>query len=288
MREAAPDDAPLALPRIELRPQAVLLTFFGDYAAATEVAVAATSIIEVLEGAGVGASATRATLNRMVKRGLLRRVAAGRHAYFGLTGFGLATVLDGRQRAQEADVVDRAWDGRWTLVSFSLSEDSQRERHELRSRLSWAGFGLVHAGLWAAPRAVDVSRLLGDLGVLDRVRAFSGEPVPPTIGEELVRAAYDLDTVAERYVEFVARWAPFDGTARRMADPLVGRVLLSSDWLLVLRHDPRLPVEFLPDDWPGHAALALQRRLLARLRKPSERQARSRLDVREVGESDDE
>jgi len=32
----------------------------------------------------------------------------------------------------------------------------------------------------------------------------------------------------------------------------------------------------------------LQRRLLARLRKPSERQARSRLDVREVGEPDDE
>jgi phenylacetic acid degradation operon negative regulatory protein len=273
---------------MDLRPQSVLLTFFGDFAAGTDVAVAAAGILDVLDGVGVGAAATRATLNRMVKRGLLRRVASGRQAYFGLTEFGLSTVLDGRQRAQEADVVDREWDGRWTLVSFSLPEDSQRQRHALRSRLSWAGFGMVHAGLWAAPRTVDVPRLLGDLGILDRVRAFSGEPLDPTEGVALVREAFDLDTLAERYDGFVRRWSPYDRAAERMADPLVGRVLVSSDWLLVLRHDPRLPVQFLPRDWPGHAAMSLQRRLVARLRAPSERMARTRLDLLSVTAPADE
>ena len=272
-------DEPRDLPSIDLRPQSVLLTFFGDFAAATDVAVASAGILDVLDGVGVGAAATRATLNRMVKRGLLHRVASGRQAYFGLTEFGLSTVLDGRQRAQEADVVDRGWDGRWTLVSFSLPEDSQRQRHELRSRLSWAGFGMVHAGLWAAPRTVDVPRLLGDLGVLDRVWAFCGQPLDPTAGEALVRETFDLDALAERYDAFLQRWSPFDGAAHRVADPLVGRVLVSSDWLMVLRHDPRLPVQFLPRNWPGHAALALQRRLVARLRTPSERMARTRLDL---------
>ena len=90
------------------------------------------------------------------------------------------------------------------------------------------------------------------------------------------------------YEAFLHRWSPYDGAAHRMADPLVGRVLLSSDWLLVLRHDPRLPVQFLPRDWPGHSALSLQRRLVARLRAPSERMARTRLDLVAVTAPGDE
>ena len=125
--------------------------------------MASASVIDILEPAGVGAHATRATLSRMTKRGLLRRVPSGRQAYFGLTEFGRRTVLEGRHRAQVADVVASRWDGRWTLVAFSLPEASHRERHGLRSRLTWAGFGMVQAGMWAAPRDIDVVGLLADL-----------------------------------------------------------------------------------------------------------------------------
>jgi hypothetical protein len=46
----------------------------------------------------------------------------------------------------------RHWDGRWTLLSFTLPEFWQRQRHELRTRLLWAGFGPLQGGLWIAPR----------------------------------------------------------------------------------------------------------------------------------------
>jgi phenylacetic acid degradation operon negative regulatory protein len=48
--------------------------------------------------------------------------------------------------------VNRHWDGRWTLLSFTLPESWQRQRHELRIRLLWAGFGPLQGGLWIAPR----------------------------------------------------------------------------------------------------------------------------------------
>ena len=268
---------------VDLRPQSVLLSFFGDYVSDPRTAVSAASVVHVLDGAGVGVHATRATLSRMVSRGLLRREAQGRQAFFGLTEFGLRTVLDGRQRTQEADVVDRGWDGRWTMVSFSLPEDSQRKRHDLRSRLSWAGFGMVNAGLWAAPHDVDVVALLKDLGVLDGVRAFSGVPASPSDGSQLVRDLYDLDAIAATYDAFVQRWAPFDGAVGAVGDALVARIVLAADWLLVVRHDPRLPVEFLPPEWPGHRALDLQRRLVAVLTGPSEQEALERLDIRVLG-----
>jgi phenylacetic acid degradation operon negative regulatory protein len=268
------------LPAVDLRPQSVLLGFFGDFVSDPHTAVSASSVVDVLGGVGVGVHATRATLSRMVRRGLLRREAQGRQAYFGLTDFGLRTVIDGRRRTQETDIVDRGWDGRWTLVSFSLPEDSQRQRHDLRARLSWAGFGMVNAGLWAAPRHVDVVSLLDDLDVLDGVRAFTGEPAAPSGGAGLVRDLYDLDGIASGYDAFLRRWRPYDRAVDRVPDPLVARVVLAADWLLVVRHDPRLPVQFLPGDWPGYAALELQRRLVTELAGPSEREALRRLDLR--------
>lgn len=267
------------VPEVDLRPQSVLLAFFGDYASEPGSVVAAASILDVLEPAGVGSHATRATVSRMVKRGLLHRVAEGRQAYFGLTGFGLRTVLEGRERAQVADVVDRAWDGRWTLVGFSLPEASQRDRHLLRSRLTWAGFGMVQGGLWAAPHDVDVVALLDDLDVLEHVTAFRGEPLAPTETARMVAEAFDLESLAARYAEFVERWAP-TAASDDLEDPLTARVVLSADWGIVLRGDPRLPLELLPEPWPALAARDLQRALDKRLRRPAETEARKRLDVR--------
>ncbi|MFN8156229.1 MAG: PaaX family transcriptional regulator C-terminal domain-containing protein [Candidatus Nanopelagicales bacterium] len=266
------------VPEVDLRPQSVLLAFFGDYASDPGAVVASAGVLDLLEPAGVGAHATRATLTRMVRRGLLHRVAEGRQAYFGLTDFGRRTVLDGRQRAQEADVVDRGWDGRWTLVGFSLPEASQRERHLLRSRLSWAGFGMVQGGLWAAPHDVDVVALLDDLDVREHVTAFRGEPLAPTETARMVSEAFDLESLAARYDAFVERWRPVADAD--VDDPLTARVVLSADWGQVLRDDPRLPLALLPQPWPALAARDLQRALDTRLRRPAETEARHRLDIR--------
>jgi phenylacetic acid degradation operon negative regulatory protein len=258
----------------------MLLTLFGDYADSEDQAVSATSVLDLFESVGVGTHATRATLTRMVKRGLLRRVAVGRKAYFGVTPFGRRTVLDGRGRAQVADVVDRDWDGRWTFVSYSLPDAAQRERHVLRSRLGWGGFGMLQAGLWAAPRQVDVVDLLADLDVLPHVHAFRGEPAVPTDTGRMVAQCYDLPVLAAGYDAFLSRWRPLAADGVDLdTDALTARVLLATDWLLVLRADPRLPVELLPDGWPALPARALHRALEARLRRPAERQARSRLEI---------
>ena len=274
------------LPEVDLRPQSMLLTFYGDYADAEDQVVAAASVIDVLEAVGVGAHATRATLGRMVKRGLLRRVAVGRQAYFGPTAFGRRTILDGRERTQASDVVDRDWDGRWTFVAFSLPDAAQRERHVLRSRLTWGGFGMLQAGLWAAPRAVDVVDLLGDLDVLPHVMAVRGAPVAPSETGRMVAQCYDLERLAAGYDGFLGRWQPFAAEgARNENDPLSSRLLLTTDWLLTLRDDPRLPLPLLPDAWPALPALALHRALERRLRRPAEREAQRRLEILTVAVS---
>ena len=264
---------------VVLRPQSVLLTFFGDYALDGDVLVAAGSVIDVLGRVGIGEHAARATLSRMVHRDLLRREVRGRRAYFGPTEHGRRVMLDGRSRVQEGDIVTRQWDGTWTVVGFSMPESWQRERHELRSRLQWAGFGMVQAGLWVAPRRVDLAAVLEDSQLEEYLRAFEAAPTGPTEPARLIADAYDLPALAARYTDFAARWAPFDGDGQGPVDPVGRRVVLTTDWLQVVRDDPRLPLEFLPADWPAVQAEVLFRRINGRLRRAAERELRQRLDV---------
>jgi phenylacetic acid degradation operon negative regulatory protein len=264
---------------VVLRPQSVLLTFFGDYALDGDVLVAAGSVLDVLGRVGIGEHAARATLTRMVRRDLLRREVRGRRAYFGPTEHGRRIMLDGRSRVQDGDIVTRHWDGTWTVVGFSMPESWQRERHDLRSRLQWAGFGMVQAGLWVAPRRVDLAVVLEDSELGEYVRAFEAAPVGPTEPARLIAEAYDLPALAARYTGFAARWTPFDNDGAPPADPVSRRVVLTTDWLQTVRDDPRLPREFLPGDWPAIHAEMLFRRVNSRLRRPSEREMGRRLDV---------
>ncbi|PVZ11874.1 PaaX family transcriptional regulator C-terminal domain-containing protein [Actinomycetospora cinnamomea] len=272
----APDDAveePVDAPR----PQAILLTFLGGYLLGRGVHVATSSLVDVLGRAGVSEHATRSTVSRMARREQLHRVRRGRQVYVGPTPSTREVLRDGDTRIWRTDVVNTRWDGTWTLLSFSLPDAWQRERHLLRARLVWAGFGPLQGGLWIAPGEVDVPALGEGLGLEGRLRAFDARAVAPTDVDTLVRDAWDLPALAGRYAAFHARWG--DPAARQSApDALTAQLLLQTDWLQAVRRDPRLPRRHLPPDWPAEPAHALFRELYAAY-EPGARAGAADLDV---------
>lgn len=80
------------------RPQTLLLTFFGGHVLDRGIHVATGSVLDVLDRVGVSEHATRSTLSRMARRGLLHRVRRGRHVYVGLTDRSRAILHDGEWR----------------------------------------------------------------------------------------------------------------------------------------------------------------------------------------------
>lgn len=245
-----------------LRPQSLLLTLFGAHVLGRPVLIASASVLEVMQRVGVSPHATRSALARMVKKGLLTSVRRGRPVYFGLTERSVAVLNDGYARIWRTGAVNRHWDGRWTLLSFSLPESWHRQRHELRSRLLWAGFGPLQGGLWLAPSTVDVRLLLEGLEAAGHVRAFVAQSLEGTDVAGMIRDAWDLDQLAARYEGFVLRW---DGGSadRALTDPLARQLALQAEWLRVIRQDPRLPLEHLPAPWPAERAQQLFHRLHA-------------------------
>ncbi|MEW9555019.1 PaaX family transcriptional regulator C-terminal domain-containing protein [Nonomuraea sp. NPDC050783] len=237
------------------RPQALLFSFLGIYVLGRGVAVSSGSLIEVFARLGVSEEAVRSTLARMVKRGLLARHRRGRRTYFGLTERAEQVLEDGRRRVWETGAVNRAWDGTWTLVGFSLPDSLRAIRHDLRSQLVWAGFGLLQSGLWAAPGTKDVGDVLArvasaGLRVADHVTVLQARALRPTDSADLVRKAFDTERIAGRYRHFLDRW----DTPRPVPaapDDLARQLLLHADWLQLIRQDPHLPAEHLPPDWPA-------------------------------------
>ncbi|MFF4272065.1 PaaX family transcriptional regulator C-terminal domain-containing protein [Streptomyces sp. NPDC001536] len=258
-----------------LRPQSLMLTFLGDQVLGRDVCVYSGSVIDVFARAGIGEQATRSTLTRMVNRGLLRRQREGRRMYFGLTEHSAAVLRDGERRIWQTGAVNRQWDGTWTLLGFSLPESWQRQRHDLRSKLTWSGFGPLFSGLWIAPGEVDVAELVADLGLSAHVKVFRAHAdIGMDIGA-MIEETWELAELAERYEQFVRRWQPWETRAPEADEALAQRLLLQAEWLRVIRRDPRLPVKHLPDDWPAEQAektfRAVHERLTPLARDASER-----------------
>ncbi|MEU4683984.1 PaaX family transcriptional regulator [Streptomyces xinghaiensis] len=261
------------------RPESFLLALFGDCVLDRGVAVSTGSVIAVLRQLGVGEHATRAAAARMARRGLLRSVRRGRRAYLGLTPHGTAVLRDGRDKL-EAEVVDRHWDGRWTLLAFSVPESRRADRHALRTRLGWAGFGPLRSGLWVSTRAADLSDTLARLDLLDHAEVFRAEAALWTDPARIVREAWDLSALAAGYRRFTDRWS---GAELGERDGLALRTRLTAEWLLLIRHDPRLPRDLLTEKWPGVRAQELFRSSLRQLLPVTDTLAEELLDTTAAG-----
>jgi phenylacetic acid degradation operon negative regulatory protein len=249
------------------RPQSLMFSFLGIYVLGRDTAVYSGSVIDVFARLGVSEEAVRSTLTRMAKRNLLTRHRQGKKVYFGLTAHAAEVLDDGRRRVWETGAVNRGWDGTWTLVGFSLPGDERSTRHDLRSQLVWAGFGLLQGGMWIAPGTKDIVAMLAPLGLGDNVTVLQARALKPTESADLVRKAFDTDQIAERYRAFLDRWDTPDPLPSA-TDDLARQLLLHTDWLQLVRQDPHLPAEHLPADWPAIRAETLFH-ALARRYEPS-------------------
>ncbi|EKX64608.1 PaaX family transcriptional regulator [Streptomyces ipomoeae] len=258
-----------------------MLTFFGNHVLEeddSDLCVYSGSIIDVLGRVGVGEQAVRSTLTRMVNRGLLRRQREGRKMYFGLTPQATRVLSDGRTRIWRQGAVNDDWDGTWTLLGFSLPDSWKRQRHDLRSRLTWSGFGALYSGLWIAPGDVDVAGVVAELGLSDHVKIFHARADTTTDIELMIGDTWDLESIAARYVTFDKRWTALLGTGAG-DNPIGTGLLLVSEWLSIIRTDPRLPARHLPPAWPARPAQDTFRRVAEQTTEPARRMARELLDT---------
>lgn len=242
------------------RPRRLLLSFLGEFVVqGWDQPVRTGVFLEVLRGAGVAAPAARATLDRLVSNGILTRERHGRQLEFSLTATGRAVLAEATDRVRGPSPFHPNGDG-WTLVTFSLPEELRTLRARLRSTLIWHGFAPLRDGLWLASGRPALAAALEPLRaelpdgavVAFEARELDGFPIAAS-----VRDAWDIDGIREAHRTFIDTWRDADLDA---APAMVLRTMLVADWLELLRADPRLPPEFMDDQWPAPVSFALYRR----------------------------
>lgn len=211
--------------------------------------LAGTVLVRMLAPLGLGESATRNLLTRMVARGSLEVRRSGR-----LAGYRLSPGVLSRYREIEGTDVVAPWSGRFHAIVYDIGERHRSLRDRFRYLYAYAGYGVLRSGLLIAP--VDRRDRVGSqLPELPRgCVAFACDVVPtdPAEARRMAATAWDLDDVSRRYREAAALLA--QSQHRSFDDPWAGLAELRSLYQQlygVQLADPRLPPELLPTDWPA-------------------------------------
>ena len=259
------------------RPQDLVFTLFGDVLLHRRGPVWVGSLIALLEPLALSEGAVRTVLSRMAGKGWLAAERLGRLSFYDLTPRGRALLEEGESRIHHPDW-DRPWDGRWTLIAYSIPEDERHLRTRLRDRLAWLGFGSLGNGLWISPHDVEaeVRQVAEELDVGSYLACFAATGTAFSEPDDLVAKCWDLAGINARYEAFIARHVPDFKRCRAARDASdvgdmrdVGGIAGEEAYVLRFRlvHeyrdfpliDPYLPRQLLPENWAGECAAHLFR-----------------------------
>jgi phenylacetic acid degradation operon negative regulatory protein len=264
----------------EQTPRHLILSLFGLYAREGAHWLSVRALIALMDDLAVDASATRSSVSRLKKRGVLEPATVDGQAGYRLSPAALAVLREGDARIWSRPRAS-ARDG-WLVVVFSVPEAERGKRHELRSLLTRLGFGTAAAGVWIAPGTAydETLAALDRAGLTAYTELFRGEYLGSGPPDVRVGEWWDLPAIARLYVEFVAEYRGL----RRLRSPDAARaftayVPMLTAWRRLPYLDPGIPLDLLPPDWPGVRAADLFAELDQRLRSPAAAHARAAVGV---------
>ncbi len=234
----------------------MLLTLLGELVLPGDGMAWTSAVLAAFGRLGVAEKAARQALMRTSNAGWLTPEKIGRRTRWRLTPSATRLLTEGAERIYSFGPAHEAvWDGRWVLVQVRIPESDRRARHVVRTRLSWAGFGSLGAGLWISPhpaRQHEAERVLREAGVADGAHVFVAKRTGMTDTTAMVAQAWDLPAIEAQYAEFTAEFR-----GQTPADVLASQLELVHAWRRFPSVDPALPRELLPPRWTGIEAARL-------------------------------
>lgn len=232
-----------------------LLTLFGDYWWGVEVPLPTGAVLAAMADLGVKAPAARASLTRLVDRGLMEMTKAGRRTSHALTARAREIMAEEGGWLRRFGRDEPEWDGQWSAVLFSIPEKDRPLRHAARTRLRWLGYAPLYDGVWISPFD-SLEQVVAELGTLGVETASLRGALSVAPGDTPMRA-WDLVAVGREYDEFLARLRRGQDAVRDGIPPdaaLALRTSLMLTWQSFRHADPGHPLALMPPGWPREGA----------------------------------
>lgn len=265
--------------------RSLIVTVWGDAIAPHGGSVWLSGLIRLLAPFGINERLTRTSVYRLVREGWLAARQDGRRSLYRLTPEG-SRRFEHAYRRIYAPPADR-WDGGWDVVVAPPKAIAKRARHNLRKELGWEGFGALGPWLFVRPSGSAVAALTDTIRALHTERQIAVLAARDVAGAQplgaFARECWNLQSVAAEYRRFIARFGrvirAFDDGTGHPKQCFVVRTLLIHEFRRVSLHDPQLPAELLPADWPGPAAYGLCRDFYRRTHQCAEQHLAATLET---------
>nr|WP_268963206.1 PaaX family transcriptional regulator C-terminal domain-containing protein [Qaidamihabitans albus] len=258
--------------------RSLLMTLLGEFVLPRDRPVWTSVLVDALATFDVEEKSARQALARTAAEGWLESERVGRRVRWSLTAPGRSLLTEGARRIYEFGSTEQPWDGRWVILLVSVPESKRDLRHQLRTKLTWAGFGSPEPGVWITPHAARESEALAVVEALDLRDAMSFVGAYGAVGEQgtMVTRAWDLRELEARYEEFIDE---FGGLEPSGGDAVLdAQTRLVHEWRRFPFLDPQLPACLLPENWSGAKAAELFHRKHVEWRPAAQRRWDERLD----------
>jgi phenylacetic acid degradation operon negative regulatory protein len=236
--------------------RSLLLTVLGEYVLPLEGGVWQETLVGALASLGYTEHAARQALARSTRDGWLVTERRGRRARMTLGGPTADLLRTGAERIYSFGRPWQ-WDGRWLVVVLRVPEQNRAARHQLRSRLAWAGLGSLRGGVWLTPHVEREAELAAAINDEPAAGAQSFVAELGSLGDprQMVAEAWDLAGVRDQYLAFIDDFGHGRPSTARAC--FRQQTLLVHAWRKFPFLDPDLPRALLAPGWPRARALAL-------------------------------
>ena len=229
--------------------RSLLLTILGEYVLPRGAAVWQETLVGALMSVGYTQQAARQAIARSVRDGWLSTERIGRRARLSLSTRTAELLATGASRIYSFGE-PWEWDGRWLVLILRVPEERREVRHQLRTRLAWAGLGSMGGGVWLTPHVSREAELRSALREAPAAVATSFVASLGLFGSpnEVAAAAWDLDEVREHYEALIEDFAAIQPSTPETCFRM--QALLVHAWRKFPFLDPDLPAELLSSGWP--------------------------------------
>ena len=250
--------------RKPVRAGSLIITLYGDAIVPRGGSLSLGDIAEIMALFRIDGGHVRTAISRLASEKWLERRKVGRNTFYRLSKQGEGEFARATRRIYFPRKADSGKSIRLALLNGEVSGRAAQRR-----KLEAAGYAAFNALTYVSVDVADAPvRSAKGIHMLDV--PVSQEAV------EILRAAFRLDELAERYGDFIALFRPLrdalaKGAALEDTEALIVRLLLIHEFRRIVLRDPALPDGMLPAAWPGEEARALAGWIYARVLLPSER-----------------
>lgn len=229
------------------------------------------SLLEIMRVFGKRESATRMSLSRIVKAGILINENVENEVYYSLSQSGRDAIKIWNQEIKQFwrryALRNNLWDKKWHLLNLEFGEEHKEGRNVVSERLKQMSFGLLTANTWISPyyQPDEVRNVLTEFDIDGNAVEMNGEITVNHGMESFVENTYHLKDLEAPYKRFVKIFGEkYEETKKIYQEEMFvkeGKALpllqeLGWEFFFIAAEDAALPRTLLPS-WVGDEAAQL-------------------------------